>query len=180
MLMKNALLLFSFLLLSLAGANAQNVQDSSAQDTLIKDTLFHAKDSTQSALKHDSIRSINNIAKLKPSTNVNLVCRRTPPPIQYYVDGVKVIGSLNYPRTISRYISNDDPVNRNSREYTEEEINKLRPFTVNDLVSQTAGVLQTQNGLSFKGSREDGTAYYLDGMRLINPILYVSNELLIK
>lgn len=162
MAMKNILLLFSFTFFVLAQANGQVVQDSLPMDTIEQDSIILAPDSFQFELKLTFFEA-------QASRDSN-----------YIADGFKDIYTLECKTHYGFHVSVYTPGKYGIKIVSESEALQMRPFTIHDLVSQTAGVNQTQNGLSFKGSREDGTAYYLDGMRLINPILYVSSELLLK
>lgn len=58
--------------------------------------------------------------------------------------------------------------NSTTTKYTGEQLVKSGFRNTNDLVQFTAGVTRTSAGLSGRGSRVDGTVYFLDGVRVIN------------
>ncbi|MBR9860989.1 TonB-dependent receptor [bacterium] len=56
---------------------------------------------------------------------------------------------------------------KNQTTLSGEEIKKLPTRDLNAIAATTSGVTQTSSGLSFMGSRSDGNAYYVDGVRVI-------------
>ena len=76
-------------------------------------------------------------------------------------DGGQVLG----PVTVggSKLIEVDDQ----KKTLSEKEIKRLPTRSVNDIAGLTAGVNVTRGGVSFRGSRADGTAYFIDGVRVI-------------
>lgn len=53
---------------------------------------------------------------------------------------------------------------------TETEIKRLPTRNLGAIADLTAGVNQTRDGVSFRGSRADGTAYFIDGVRVIGSV----------
>lgn len=181
------LILFTFVL---AMANGQNVQDTSLIDSnksLVKKDKTLATNVTDNKdntiLVPIGIKSLNRIIELPSSVNTAhggiLILPSRPDATESYQDAIKVpIGdsTLRQSETTQemcsrtqcykRYIPLLSPIN-NDRTFKIEELRNLPTRNINEIVSLTAGVQNTSNGLSFRGSRVDGTAYYLDGMRLI-------------
>ena len=54
--------------------------------------------------------------------------------------------------------------------FSEKEIKRLPTRNLGNIADLTAGVNQTRSGVSFRGSRADGTAYFIDGVRVIGSV----------
>lgn len=113
--------------------------------------------------------SIKIIPKLCRNTgNISFVCSRVDASV-YYLDGVRIkeadcFVSVNL---LSPLLS---PIG-SKKVYPREQLRILAARNISEVASLTAGMQLTTDELSFRGSREDGTAYYLDGMRLlVDPI----------
>lgn len=77
-------------------------------------------------------------------------------------DGGKMLGPAIV-RSGKKLIEEDNQ----NKTLTEKEIKRLPTRNVNNIAGLTAGVNVTRNGVSFRGSRTDGTAYFIDGVRVI-------------
>lgn len=56
---------------------------------------------------------------------------------------------------------------KNQQTLTSSDITKLPTRSLNAIAATTSGVNQTSAGISFIGSRADGTAYFVDGVRVV-------------
>ena len=56
---------------------------------------------------------------------------------------------------------------KNQTTLTSSDITKLPTRSLNAIAATASGVVQSSSGLSFLGSRTDGTAYFVDGVRVI-------------
>ena len=56
---------------------------------------------------------------------------------------------------------------KNSTTLTSSDITKLPTRSLNAIAGMSSAVNQTTSGISFLGSRSDGTAYYVDGVRVV-------------
>lgn len=56
---------------------------------------------------------------------------------------------------------------KNQKTLTAKDLTKLPTRSLNAIAATTSAVNQTSSGLSFMGSRTDGTAYFVDGVRVI-------------
>lgn len=65
-----------------------------------------------------------------------------------------------------------DPETKSGQTFTREEFINLAQKNVNNIAAQAAGVYQADQGggLSFRGSRGDATAYFVDGVRVIGAL----------
>jgi outer membrane receptor protein involved in Fe transport len=72
-----------------------------------------------------------------------------------------------------------DPANTSSKNtITSEEIANMATKNVSDIAATTAGVFQSDQGgtLNVRGGREDGTQYYVDGVKVLGvPVVPVSS-----
>lgn len=79
-------------------------------------------------------------------------------------DGGKVLGAASVSGLKGKkLIETDDQ----KKTFTDKDIKVLPTRSVASIAGLTAGVNVTRSGVSFRGSRTDGTAYFIDGVRAI-------------
>ena len=156
---------------------AQSNDSTTKMDTTIGFQVTKCKKDTN-VIFIDSIRYLSNSdEQLRHETTYLDTNLRTPRPdgTKYFVESI-VISNPIYENQIPiigiAFIS----TTINTKDI---RLQSLAVREINEIASLTAGVQLTSKGLSFKGSREDGTAYYLDGMRMIEPLQVCNNELAI-
>jgi len=152
------------------------IEKHQAQIVLLRDSVFltNKKPEENFIVLQNPVKTLIQIVDpVKPveeATNLGGVSGRGSrlDGVTYYIDGVRVNSSSltqSFSCGLSCYCSRSSY----SCGYNSYTLNKSGLRSFNSIASLSAGVTKTQYGISGRGSRIDGTAYYIDGVKIMNP-----------